>query len=125
MKILKRPKPRKYREMKKLKELPKIQNIEKITEEIVRILNKVRDDHMQIRKNCKGLGLEDKTIDAMIDGKDIKECNYCRTYNMCEIFYNKKEGWAMYECYHCQKTYMLTDEEKNETEIRDNNPGRV
>jgi len=125
MKILKKPKPRKYKQMKKLKELPKIQNIESLTEEIVRIINETKKDHAQIRKNCRGLGLEEKTIDAMMEGKEIRECTYCSTHNMCEIFYNKKERWAMYECYHCQKTYMLTDEEKNETKIGEYSPGGI
>ena len=75
-------------------------NIENLTNEVGRALSK-------FRKYCIDSGMKDNAIDAMIEGKEVIDCFYCKTFNMYEIFYNEKHNWDMYQCANCDKTWFV------------------
>jgi len=101
--------------LKKPEELPKAElpdevnlEIKKLTSKLVNIINKAKKD---ISANCKELGMGEKAIDAMMEGKEVIDCVYCHTPNMYETFYNEKQKYTMYECSKCGKNYLKSDKE--------------
>ena len=88
------------------KQEPKtLKNLESLTDNIGRAL-------INFRKYCRESGMKDVTIDALMVGKSVIECNYCKTFNMYEINHNERDKWKMYQCGNkkCDKTWLQFDE---------------
>jgi transposase-like protein len=93
---------KKLKGLDKPKELQKLKPLDELTSEIT-----------TFKTDCNTLGMEEKSIDAMMNRKKVINCPYCKTFNMCEIFYHEEAKWTMYECYKCGKSYLvLQDDEK-------------
>ena len=63
------------------------------------------------KDECKSYGMTEKTINKLIEGKEIRGCPYCFTPNMYEIVNYYSGGGIVYECSKCGKTYA-EDQEK-------------
>jgi len=73
--------------------------VEKIIEEIKKVIS-------NLEKQCKDIGMEEKTIKKFLAGEEVKDCPYCKTYNLTFLSENKKQKFDMYECNHCNKAYL-------------------
>ena len=59
-----------------------------------------------LEEQCKSIGMENETIDALFEGVEIKDCPYCYTPNLVYVIESKKEKFDMYMCNKCNKIYM-------------------
>lgn len=43
----------------------------------------------------------------------VIECYYCHEPTSCQINYNREHNWSIYECFNCDKTYLMCWDDKN------------
>ncbi|MDD3101720.1 MAG: hypothetical protein PHE59_01065 [Patescibacteria group bacterium] len=55
---------------------------------------------------CEKAGMKKKTIQKFFAGEEVINCPHCKTMNMVESHYDKKEEWSMYKCLACKKTLL-------------------
>jgi len=58
------------------------------------------------KDECKSYGMTEKTINKLIEGKEIIGCPYCSTPNMYKIVHSKDVKSIVYECGKCGKNYI-------------------
>jgi len=80
-------------------------------EEILRKQNKRNLELIVMRlelfkDECKSYGMTEKTINKLIEGKEIIGCPYCFTLNMYKIVHSKDVKSIVYECGKCGRTGM-------------------
>ena len=87
----------------------RLKDLESLTNGIGRALT-------NFRKYCIKSGMEDITINALMEGKSVIECHYCETLNMYEVSHNKRDKWRMYQCGNeeCYRTWLQFDKDLDE-----------
>ena len=96
---------KKLKKLPEPKKLPELNKLEDISSKIIHLIVKAK-------KDLNALGMEEKSLDAMFNGKEVIDCPYCHTFNMCEIYYDEKREFTLYECYKCGKSYLTFDKDK-------------
>jgi len=96
---------KKLKKLPEPKKLPELNKLEDISSKIIHLIVKAK-------KDLNALGMEEKSLDAMFNGKEVIDCPYCHTFNMCEIYFDKKREFTLYECYNCGKSYLTFDKDK-------------
>lgn len=72
-----------------------------MSENLDKLVEKIRALTDPISKQLKDLGSTKETIDFFFKGEEITICPYCGTFNYMEINYDEISEFSEYQCRSC------------------------